>query len=77
MKQINVKQQIGFLLLASMFLLAGCATPMKISTPSCPELPVRPSLRQPPPTQPYLQSVETNMQKWEQRQQDINQMLQH
>ena len=73
--QASAKRKIKICLFASLLLMTGCASVTPFSSASCPVLPQKPSATQPAPTQPYLQSVEEDMQKWDEQQQDISLML--
>ena len=75
MLQNYVKKLTASCLLATLVCLAGCATLMPVSTPSCPALPPMPSVAQPEPTEDYSLTVERLLKEWDERLQVIEAML--
>lgn len=61
----NVKRNWRLMLLLPALLLSACATPLRVSSESCPEPPPKPSATQGTPPLPYSASARINIEKWQ------------
>lgn len=67
----NCRQSAMLLALLPALLIAGCATRSTISTGASMELPEKPPLQQPEPSEPYSKRASRNIETWRTQLTDI------